>query len=80
MEKKAKIDPNKDLVGARKQQMAKNVYGARTVAVVGLVSLGVGLFLLKTPLLSVVVPVICLLAFVYFGVQIKKILDHKDEW
>ena len=36
--------------------------------------------ILDIPLLSVVIPIIAVIVFIYSGVQIKKILDHKDEW
>ena len=68
-----------DIVGQRKQKMRKHVYTARTSGAVAVVSLVAGL-ILDIPLLSVVIPIIAAIVFIYSGMQIKKILDHKDEW
>lgn len=71
---------NGDIVGRRKAEVRKHARTLQISAGVGVVSLAVGLLLIKIPLLAVIVPLICAIVFVYSGVKIKQIIDHKDQW
>lgn len=69
-----------DIVSTRKSEVRKHANIARASAGIGVVSLLVGLTLVKTSLFSVVIPLLALVVFVYSGVKIKKLIDHKDQW
>lgn len=72
--------PNYDPVSQRKQAVRKHANRAGIAAGVGVVSLAVGLTIFQTTLLSVFIPIIAAIVVVYSGVQINKIVNHKDQW
>ena len=71
---------NGDIVAQRKAEVRKRTRNMQIAGGVVVLSTLVGIFLVKIPLLSFIIPAIALVFAVYNGVKIRQIVNHKDQW
>lgn len=71
---------NDDIVAQRKAEVRKRTRNMQIAGGVVVLSTLVGIFLIKIPLLSFIIPAIALVFAVYNGVKIRQIVNHKDQW
>lgn len=71
---------NGDIVAQRKAEVRKRTRNMQIAGGVVVLSTLVGIFLIKIPLLSFIIPAIALVFAVYNGVKIRQIVNHKDQW
>lgn len=71
---------NGDIVGQRKAEVRKRSRHIQITGGVIVASTLIGIFLLKTPVLTFFIPLIGLVYVLINMYKIRQILNHKDKW
>ncbi|WP_295644353.1 hypothetical protein [uncultured Corynebacterium sp.] len=71
---------NEDIVGQRKAEVRRRSRHIQITGGVIVASTLIGIFLLKTDVFSMVIPLIGLVYVVYNMTKIRRIVNHKDQW
>ncbi|MCX2163182.1 MULTISPECIES: hypothetical protein [Corynebacterium] len=71
---------NGDIVSQRKAEVRQRTRSIQIAGGVVVASTLAGVFLVKTPLLTFVIPLLGLLFVLYNMYKVREIVNHKDQW